>query len=458
MFTTTPTRAEFRARLADRLDDTANVHWTSNELNLIIAESIRTWNSGAFYHRARGSINTVIGQPFYDLESLLDDGSGNKILGMAATDQDVCQALQYRLMEPITSDFTLPWAGTEQFTYSDISSAIEKRRDQFLLATGQIVSIPSLVPVTSGNGRIALSDSFIDVRRVAWKTPENTFTNLWLVDEYTLNRRLVGWNRNSGTPQSYSLVTSPETHLQLAPVPNDTGNLHLLVVQSGAAIDFVASPILGVFEDFVAYVQWGALAELLSRDGPAKDELRSAYCEQRFKEGIELAKIMATSLQVLVDDEDVPVQSLDRLDIARPNWQHTSASAGVSGVELVAQAGPNLIAMYKVPSISYTFTVDVVRNAIVPTKDDDHIQVGDEYSGILLGYAQHLALFKDGGLEFDQTMSLYKAFFTAMVEYNGELKQNADNFDILKSRGQIERTERDLAPIVPRAQPQQQNG
>lgn len=441
-FTTTPTRAEFRTTLANRLNDPNDVHWTVAEKNLIIAEAVRTWNSGAFYHRARGSISTTIGQPFYDLPSLLDDGSGNKILSTTATAQDLCTSIEYSLIEPITADFTLPWTGTEQFSFADISSAIEKRRNQFLMETGQVITIPALVPVTSGNGRVSLDDSFIDIRRVAWKSVDNTFTNLWRVDEYTLNRRLVGWNRNSGTPQSYSIVVSPETAIQLAPIPVDSGNLYLLVVKSGTTVDFAANSILGVFEDFVPYVRFGALADLLNRDGPAKDELRATYCEQRFKEGIELAKIMATSLQVLVNDEDVPVQSLDRLDIARPNWQHTSADAGVSGVELVAQAGPGLIAMYKVPSIVYTFTVDVVRNAIVPTVDTDRIQVGDEYLGALLGYCQHLALFKDGGLEFDSTMPLYKSFFMAMVEYNNELKESAENFEILKSRGQIERTER----------------
>ncbi len=384
MFVSTPTQAEFRTTLSNRLGDPHNVRWTVAELNLLINEAIRTWNSGAFYHRARGLITTVVGEPFYDLTSLLDDGAGNKILDMTATAQDACAAIEYSFLETPTSDFTVTWSGTEQFSFADISSAIEKRRNQFLVETGQVVTVADLIPITSGNGRTILDDSFIDVRRVAWKSLDNTFTNLWQVDEITLNRRLVGWNRNQATPQSFSLVTTPETIVQLGPAPVDSGNLHVL---------------------------------------------------------IQLARLMASTLQVLVGDEDVPVQSIDRLDIARPNWQHTSASSGATGAELVAQAGPNLIAIYKVPSIVYTFTVDVVRNAIVPSQDDHHIQIGDEYLGSLLGYCVHLAMFKEGGADFVSTMPLYQNFFRAASGFNAKLQANAKNFPVLYKKAQVEREE-----------------
>lgn len=444
MFVTTPTRAEFRATLSNRLNDSQNVHWTIAELNLLIAEAVRTWNSGAFYHRARGIVQTTIGEPFYDLPSLLDDGSGNKILSMTASAQDACTAIEYSLMETPTPDFTSAWSGTEQLSFADISSAIERRRNQFLVETGQIITVADLVPVTSGNGRIALEDTFIDVRRVAWKSIDGIFTNLWKVDEVTLNRRLVGWNRNANTPQSYSIVVTPETSVQLGPVPIDSGNLHILAAESPAAIDLTDSAsLVGVFEDFVPAVLWGARAEILSRDGPSKDEQRAAYGEQRFREGVELAKIMASTLQVLVDDEDVPVQSLERLDLARPNWQHTSAAVGVSGVEIVAQAGPNLIALYKVPSIKFNFTVDVVRNAIVPALDSDRIQIGDEFLGSLLGYCVHLAMFKEGGAEFMATMPLYKNFFMAAAGFNRELRANSRNFPVLYEKAQVDRKERE---------------
>lgn len=442
-FTSTPTRAEFRATFANRLGDPNEVRWTEAEKNLLIAEAIRTWNSGACYHRARGQITSVIGQPFYDLPSLLEDNVGNKILGMTATAQDACTAIEYSLLEPPTADFAAAWIGTEQFSFDDISSAIEKRRNQFLVETGQIVTVADLIPVASGDSRIPLGDSFIDVRRIAWKTPESIFNNLWLVDEITLNRRLVGWNRNGGTPQSFSVVTVPETNVQLGPVPIDIGNLHVLAVVATPIIDLTSSSsLIGVFEDFVPAVLWGARAELLSKDGPAKDELRAAYCEQRFAEGIQLAKIMASTLQVSVDDGDIPVQSLERLDMRRPSWQHTSATANTTGAEMIAQAGPNLIAIYKVPSMVYNFTVDVVRNAIVPAADDEHIQIGDEYLGNLLDYCIHLAMFKEGGADFTATMPLYKNFFKAAAECNGMLRANSRNFPVLYQKAQVDHDER----------------
>lgn len=442
-FVSTPTRAEFRATFANRLGDPDEVRWTAAEKNLLIAEAIRTWNSGAFYHRARGQITSVVGEPFYDLPSLLDDGSGNKLLEMTATAQDACTAIEYSLLEPPTADFSAAWIGTEQFSFDDIQNAIGKRRNQFLVETGQIVTVADLVPVASGDSRVALDDSFIDVRRIAWTTPEGVFINLWMVDEITLNRRLVGWNRDGGTPQSFSIVTVPETNIQLGPVPIDIGSLHILAIVATPIIDLTSpASLVGVFEDFVPAVLWGARAELLSKDGPAKDEMRARYCEQRFTEGVQLAKIMASTLQVSVDDNDVPVQSLERLDMRRPGWQHTSATANTTGVELVAQASPNLIALYKVPSMIYNFTVDVVRNAIVPAADSDHIQISDEYLGSLLDYCVHLAIFKEGGADFMSTMPLYQNFFKAAASCNGALRASARNFPVLYKKAQVDRDER----------------
>lgn len=437
-FVSTPILADFRATLANRLGDPGMVRWLSAELSLLICEAIRTWNSGAFYFRGRGSVTATVGEPFYDLPASLSDN----LLAMSATTQQACTALEYSLMEPPTTNFSASWAGTEQFSFADITSAIEKRRNQFLRETGQIVSVAPLIPVTTGDGRVGLGDTYLDITRAAWKSLDNVLTNLWRVDEITLNRRLVGWNRNGGTPQAYSVVTTPETVLQIAPVPNDSGNLQLLAVRSGSTVDLTDSAnLVGVFEDFVPAVIWGARAELLSKDGPARDLPRTNYCDQRFREGIELAKIMASTMLVYVNDEEVPIQSLERIDMARPAWQSTAAGTGVADVQCVVQAGPNLIGLFKVPSFVYAFTVDVVRNADVPVNDGDRIQIDDMYLGSLLDYCVHLAMFKEGGQMFLDTMPLYKSFMIAAMQANAQLKAHARNFPILFNKAQADMRE-----------------
>jgi hypothetical protein len=441
-FTTTPILSQFRANLAARLYDPGMVHWTSVELTSLIQEALRTWNSGAFYHRERASITTVIGQPFYDLTAT---SSLTRTMGV----QDACHAIQYSLVEHPTRDFdfpwtTFPWTGTEQFSYLDVINAIQHSRDTFLAQSGQIVSVPANIAIAPGTGRITLPDNFIDIRRVSLLANDGTYTPLWRVDEEMLNRRIVGWNKNAGTPQSYSAIVTPETAIQLAPTPIATGNLQVLVIQSGPDVDLVNNSLVGVFDDFVPAVLWGARAELLGRDGPARDDTRAQYCTQRFQEGIQLAKLQATSLQVFVNNDEVPVASMKRLDLMRPNWQSTTGT----DVQMIGQESANLIALYQVPSSIYTVTVDLVRNALVPVADTDHIQLGDEFAGPLLDYCVHLAMFKEGGAEFMRTMPLFKSFVNAAMNYNNELRSIIRAFPILYEKSQSQRKERELQPVA----------
>ena len=106
-YTTTPTFAELKTQLAQRLGDSGKVHWVDAELGLIINEAIQTWNRMALYYKARGQFSTVSSQAFYDLTLVLKDADDNLLLGMTTHVQDVCSALEYSLMEPQTVDYSV---------------------------------------------------------------------------------------------------------------------------------------------------------------------------------------------------------------------------------------------------------------------------------------------------------------------------------------------------------------
>lgn len=429
-----------RATLAARLGDAASVHWVIAELDGVLNDALKTWNCAAHYYRVRGAFPTIASEPFYDLTAVLSDSS-SLVLEKTATVQDVCATLEFRLMEPQTVDYTLPWTGTEQFSFEMIRDAIQKRRDRFLSFTGMQVAHLPLINAIVGNGRISIGElASTNVRRVAWKSLDGTFSNLWRVDEEMLNRRLVNWNIDSGTPESFSIVTTPEASIQLAPVPIDNGLLDVLVIQTGAVVDLAANSLVGIFEDFVPYIIWGALAELLGRDGPAQDTARAQYCEQRWSEGLQLADLFLTTIQVLVNDQAVPVQSLERLDFGVPAWQYTTGTP-----ETAAQVSPNLIALYKVPDGIYGVSVDVVRNALLLATDNDHIQLADEVIGPYLDYCVHVALFKDGGAEFAATLPYLQRFYEVAGQYNSALKAFASTIDVLSQQSQLESQERPLA-------------
>jgi hypothetical protein len=149
-------------------------------------------------------------------------------------------------------------------------------------------------------------------------------------------------------------------------------------------------------------VKWGALADLLSKDALASDPIRAQYCEERWSFGLEVAKLMPSVLQIYVNSQAIPVDPLVGLDAYYPNWQNDTAAqprfAGMAGLNLLAlaplaDAGP------------YSVVLDLVRKAPIPTVDGSFIQVGREELDVILGYAEHLALFKKGSYEIKASLS-----------------------------------------------------
>jgi len=378
--------------------------------------------------RDKGLFSTSSGTSLYDIRTELDNGSGEKILASTLRDRDIVNELQYHLLEPANNwSSSTSWSGTEMFSMADLVQAVQRRRNQFLLETGQIISATKF-NVMPGVAKISLPDTTIDVRRVAWidvtGSTETSYTGLWRVDNYQLSQLSLGWNLTQGVPGTYTIAALPETYIELAPSPISTGKIHVLSVETGANLDVTTGTLLGVMDDFAHVIKWGALADLLAKDGPARDESRAQYCEQRWQEGLALAGMEGGITHALLNGTDATICSTFDLDSAYPTWQSTSGAP-----EVIALNGANLLALYPVPDGIYSVVLDVVRNAVVPSVDGDYLQVGREYLDTILDYAQHLAAFKQGGKEFKDSTELYKRFIRAATRYNGRLKAAVPMFD-----------------------------
>jgi hypothetical protein len=226
---------------------------------------------------------------------------------------------------------------------------------------------------------------------------------------------------------------TPPTTIQLAPPPNDVGRLHLTSVKAGPELDVTTGVALGVDDDFAEFVKWGALADLLNMEGMANDAVRANYCEQRYREGVELGKLTFSVVQLMVNGVPVPQMALDDFDNQIAGWQNDSGQPTE-----VAMGNSTLIALHPVPDDSYGIVVDALRNAIVPTQLSDYIQISREFWNAVLGLAIHNACFKLGGVEFQQTMPLLEQFWREAAEFSSILKANQDNFDILSDSGNRE--------------------
>lgn len=545
------TRAELRAAVLQRLQD-SGVFWIDDEINDLIVETLRCWNTAALYHRTRATFVTAPSQAFYDISDLLSDAS-ELVLQRTLTVQQLTKSVIYALMENAGGEVDgSTWVGTESFSLDDVQQSIYRRVNRFLEDTGQIVT-QSQVDVTPGLGRVDIPIEWIDVRRAGWITPENNHNVLWRTSEYVADSQFNDWNISAGRPEAYSVAVAPITHLQLLPPPDDIGTLDLLMVNA-----LTATGALNIFNDFGWVIKWGVIADLLGQDGEARDPERATYAEQRYQEGVQLAKILTTVLRAEINGRVVQSCALFDLDAGVPHWQDqlganafatasvapgaagnpidgtsltvggsafiwvnvvvnptdvligtttlesfqnmadmitadpegldlcsaeidslnivltanelgsagnsitltindssygviTSFSGGVLSDNLAtpntpAFASPNLVALYPVPGVTidvpsgqHSITFDVVRNAIIPTSDSDFIEIGREFLVVLLEMIQHLASFKMGGLEFQNTFELYRKTFQAAASENARLRENSDQFPILAEQEEMDR-------------------
>lgn len=382
------------AAVASQLGDPGMVHWKLLELSLYIQEALRTWNAATGYYRDRIVFQTQAGVPFYDLPT-----QAPAKLGFSVTDREVIAEIEYHLLEPPTPT---AWTGTDMFDLGSITQALQRRRDQFLAETGMVVRHLTKPISPPPAGRVALGTDLLDVRRLAWKNLAGVYAHLWREDEARLNSYMPSWNLNPADPQVYSVAATPTFQVQLAPPPLDNGELDLLAVTAGGDLDptsGLSGTLLGIPDDYTWTMKWGALADLLGRDGPARDPLRSQYAEGRWREGCALARSGSPIVHAAINGAPVPFCSVADLDAERPAWMNTSDRPSV-----VAFAAPNLVAIADVPDGVYSVALDLEVKAPLPVLVSDTVILSAGVMNAVLDYAVHLAAFKMGGAEFQATL------------------------------------------------------
>jgi hypothetical protein len=435
--------AQAKTDLASKLDK-QKVFWNDAEYGTWIVESLRAWGAAAQFYRNRATFNTIAGQAFYDLTSTADCGAGPTnppaLLGYALTDRNVVNQLQYNLLEPLTTNWVAGTpAMTEMFTLAELQAAVQRRRDQFFLETGPVLAHSVLVgPPAGGNGRLGLPDTVVDVRRVVWKdATTGALTQLWREDEFAANGYRYGWAANPGDPAAYSVYLVPHVGLQLIPPPANPGSVDLITLNDEPDLNVAAGVLLFVPDDFAWGVRFGALADLLSKDGQASDPTRAKYCEQRYQESVQLARLGAMLQTASINGVQVPIQSFRDADGYSAGWQNAS------GVPTTLLNDSNIVALTPTPDAnSYSVEIDAVVNTPVPTADTDFLQVGREQYDVILGYAAHLAAFKMGGVEFEATMPGYENLMKLAAQNNDRLRAQASNFAVFQERSQREERDR----------------
>lgn len=429
------------AMLSARLADPSMVFYPQGHVRSVCLEALRCWQAMSTVHRGRFAFNLVAGTSFYDIADTA--AAPSTLIPRTLTGQDLVADLQYALMEHVNDwSMSTTWTGTEMFTMADLTNALQRRRNQFLLETGSVLTYAEIVSGSPPNGRIPLADNIIDVRRAAWRDTSNVYTNLWRVDERQLNSMIPGWAINPARPEGFSTIVVPPLTIQLGPVPADSGTIGMVSVNTAADVSIVGATPLDVPNDYAWVIKFGALADLLSKDGEARNPQRAAHCEQRYQQGVMLARLGGTVLNLEVNGAQTPITSLQSLDAMQPGWQTIATNSGTPTVG--ALAGLNLLALSPVDNAGSSVTIDCVRNAPIPANDAAFVELAREHLESVLDYAVYLARFKEEGIEFQMVWPLVDNLIRLAMDHNGRLAAQAQHEQALREQANREYRRRNM--------------
>lgn len=375
------------AQLSARLHDPANTRWSALELHRIIWEALRTWNAFTGWAIGRGTFTTTPGQAFYDLTTVLPTLRGPHVL-----DAELLWGVNDKLLEG---------AVTPQFVQDFLGKCYLRRHQQVLIESGVVlVRRYEGLPIPPPDGRVLLDPCILAVRRVAWsENGDSTTIPLARDDQWCQDRFTRTWvQRPQRRPRFWAMSTRPPQMLQLAPIPTHTGTLDFICI-----VDCTPIP-----PDWTWLVPFGVLADALGQTGPGNDPLRSQYAEQRFRHGLEAMKTGPVVHAARLNGQIMDITATPDADAFRRSWQTRTGTPR----ELLT-FGQTLIGLSPIPDDEYEVMLDVVRIAPLPVSTEDPVELPPAARDVVLDYAEHLALFKEGPGELDASSDLLRRFLTA---------------------------------------------
>jgi hypothetical protein len=206
------------------------------------------------------------------------------------TDQDTLNEIQYQLLE--TPNSGVSW-GSGCWTAAEVIQYCNQRQHRFLKETGILYSqLP--IQVGAGVSEVDLPDVWIATLRASWRNfTTGQITEVPRSSWWEADHSIPAWpSQTAARPQLY-MDTEGSQNLKghLAPPPTAAGELSLICVALAGLLDGTGE-IWTVPYDFVPYVKYGVMADMLNKVGRAHDPQRAGYCEARYNEGVEAAKLM----------------------------------------------------------------------------------------------------------------------------------------------------------------------
>jgi hypothetical protein len=356
--------------------------------------------------------------------------------------------MQMMLLEPPSGGI---WTGTNQFSISVMSQALQRRRDEIIQITNCNQQLLPNIPLTPNTIRTELPDNVIDVERVRYIPGGQlsggygtggygeggygvgNFTGgpspVTLYRDDTISQEFYEaplYQLQPGTPQTFSLSSEPPLSWQVDIPPDQPGTYEAIVLQSGAPFNPPTPTLIGLPDDLVWVLIWGALADLLGQESEAKDAERSAYALKRYQNGLQLMMKSPWIMLGKVNGVAVSLDSIVATDRYSPEWDSNPSGFG----PVIVVGGQDFIGAPVGQGIGLT----VLGNAPI-VDSNGNVQVSRSDWDAVLDIAQARSLFKCGGAEFKAALELEKRAILACMAENTRLKSQGCFSDILDQRG-----------------------
>lgn len=423
-----------KADLALRLADPNKIFWVDDELARYIIEALRTYNALVSLWNTDYALNVVtpVSGIWYPMSAVAGYPRQRTV-----TDSELEILMQYHLLEP-GGNAVGPGL---QFAPAMLSAALQRRRDEIIQLTAANV-VNSSVAAVPNIRRTNLPDTVLEVFRNRYVPTDTTIapTTLWRDDDLAFSYYEPGYLQNESKigqqpllPQAYSLITGPPLAFDVNVTPPAAGVYDLLNLKSG--VPLVNGPtVLGLPNDWCWVDKWGALADMLGQESECTDIPRAKYCLDRYTEGVKQMAAAPWLLMGALNGVAVDTVSVTEMDQYAAEWD-----SDPDAPQCLVTAGTDLLAISPVPTVNISALLTLVQNAPIPAVNNDFVQVSRDTYDVILDYAQHLAMFKEGGTEFAQSMSLFRNFVVRCASENGRIKELGLYRDILLAEGNREK-------------------
>jgi hypothetical protein len=414
--------------LSQRLQDSGLVYFNQpNQLLNCIIESARLYQALTFSYKQPLSFTTTSGQPYYSLtDTVLIP---NSPLAYTVTDVEVINNVLAALLEPPLSG--TGWSGgTGQFTFAQLQQSLQNRLNRFIGESGRQVAQQIVAGVAPDTELVTLPDQVLDVRRTGWvPTGGAGVYPLGRMDEWAEQAYIPNAAQNPAFPDAYSVYGVAPLQLRLIPPVSAAGAIDCIFVEAGVTVNLNPSApvVLNIPDDVSAGLKWGVLADMLGTDGPSRDYTRADYCEQRYTEYVQLARIYPSVVAVTINGATAGWGSVFDLDFYNPTWEQGTGLPVFTGM-----CGRHLVCVGQIPDdgtaggnpgSNYQIGFTSVANMPVPGDPTmTYLQVSRDWLDNVVDYAQHIASFQMAGAEFDGTTRLYQNMIAAAKAQNGRLE------------------------------------